>query len=1257
MSLERVSTSSTRTHIAESTAVRTVPRYVVEGEIAAGGVGAVVRVFDRLAGETRAMKRLLPEAATSRAAREAFELEYHVLSSLEHPRIIRVFDYGVDEQGAFYTMELLEGEDLREVAPLPYKTACLHLRDIATSLALLHARRLIHRDVSPNNVRMTKDGHCKLFDFGALTGFGYSTRVVGTPPVVPPEAFAGASLDQRTDLYSLGALAYWMLTGHHAYPARHIPDLPALWSQTPRRPSSIVRDIPKELDALVMSLLHADPLARPGSAGEVIARLTVIADLPKEDTVETERLADAFLGNPRFTGRTAELAKFQTLLEGAKTGRGGALCISAVAGMGRSRLLDEMGVRAQLAGAFVVRADASMFRDQTRGVIKALALRLLDVVPGSALKHRARFWPALASLGPEIEARLRAVADAQGGDQAPESSSAGTLEQWFSVVSHGKPLLLAVDNVEFADPDSVALLIALARIAHDRSLVLVVTERVNSAGLTETGLRMLESQATPVELVGLSSMEMLVFARSLFGDAPHVERFAVWLHERTAGSPLHALEICRQLARQKVIRFQGGVWSLPMEKPTTELPTAIGDAFVSRLAALSDRARALAECLSLHREAPTLELCRQILGATEEDRLRAILEELAVSDILYADREGYHFTSSAQREALLAGMSAERLEQNHRRLGQVLSDRAGPDAPALQVEAGWHLIQGGEGRRGADMIAVVASNPVTMRTLMANRFRAGAPIEAALRVYRIERRTPYERMPLLAALAQAGYYEGRAWGERYGDEALDLLEDLAGLRAARTMRAFVGGWLSIVIGLFVAFVRFIASPRDERRYGFAAVLVQLLSVATTMTAVASLTLDPDRAWRVAKTLEPFAVLPARLTPVGVYEFCRGLALIAGEHEAEAFELFDRLIQRLDNPRYYPTLAADARKLYLAGAHFARGSCSMFRADGRATLESADALDAVGMQLYAMIACQLRLLYYTLRGELDLAAPFQEQVELHAARVGSAWQVETWAVLALALLHCGPLRDPIAASRAVDRLELVTRTVPELRKYARFARQSLILARGDTSPLEAFATENAAYAPRKLRGWAARQALLARAYNELGRYDEAKSVCDAALTELNPADREFVMLFLHLDRELALAEAGLGQTARAMARLDALLDHFASCDHPLVHGLLHEARAHIAWRAGDKEGYERSLAEVERWYRPTATPALIETCEQLASLPRRTEESARHIDAHDPETMPCIVVDSQAEPIVDRTMTDNVRPTTSARTRTSVPSQG
>jgi serine/threonine-protein kinase len=170
-------------------------------------MGDVYRVLDRVAGEERALKRVRPEATKQRFFVEAFEREYRVLSTLDHPRIIRVFDYGVDELGPYYTMELLAGRDMRKASPMAYRDACAYLRDVATSLALLHARRLIHRDLSPGNVRLTEDGHCKLLDFGALASFGTSDVVAGTPPVVPPEAFGHAPLDHRADLYSVGALA------------------------------------------------------------------------------------------------------------------------------------------------------------------------------------------------------------------------------------------------------------------------------------------------------------------------------------------------------------------------------------------------------------------------------------------------------------------------------------------------------------------------------------------------------------------------------------------------------------------------------------------------------------------------------------------------------------------------------------------------------------------------------------------------------------------------------------------------------------------------------------------------------------------------------------------------------------------------------------------------------------------------------------------------------------------------------------------
>jgi serine/threonine protein kinase len=138
---------------------------------------------------------------------------------LRHPRIVEAYHYASDPHGLFYTMELIDGPDLRAATPMPWRQTCFLLRDIALSLAIVHSRRLVHRDVGPGNVRLSRDGRAKLLDFGATVSMGIPCDVVGTPPCTPPEAFAYEPLDARADLFGLGALGYYLLTGEHAYPA------------------------------------------------------------------------------------------------------------------------------------------------------------------------------------------------------------------------------------------------------------------------------------------------------------------------------------------------------------------------------------------------------------------------------------------------------------------------------------------------------------------------------------------------------------------------------------------------------------------------------------------------------------------------------------------------------------------------------------------------------------------------------------------------------------------------------------------------------------------------------------------------------------------------------------------------------------------------------------------------------------------------------------------------------------------------------
>jgi hypothetical protein len=380
-------------------------RYEIEGLIATGGMGAVYRAFDRTQNRRVALKRLLAEGDVRHRTR-MFEREFYTLSGLRHPRIIEVYEYGIDQGGAYYTMELLGGRDLRELAPLPYRTACHYLRDVANSLALLHARSLLHRDISPRNVRITDDDRAKLIDFGTLSSFGRATKVAGTAPGIPPETLHGGMLDQRADLYSLGALAYWMVTRRHAHHVRSIDELPEAWRKPLVAPSSLVPEgfdpLPAELDELIMALLDQNPLARPVNAAEVVARLSVIAQLPSDDEPLS---ALSYLHGGKTVGRARPRAKLRRCIKSAIHGRGAVATLESEAGMGSGRLLADLAIEARQLGATAIVVDARA-QSGAYGMVEQIARALFAIDPEKARaamgEHAAllaRFVPGAAAQG------------------------------------------------------------------------------------------------------------------------------------------------------------------------------------------------------------------------------------------------------------------------------------------------------------------------------------------------------------------------------------------------------------------------------------------------------------------------------------------------------------------------------------------------------------------------------------------------------------------------------------------------------------------------------------------------------------------------------------------------------------------------------------------------------------------------------------------------------------------------------------------
>ena len=273
-------------HLWRGAGDRRIGPYVLEHKIGEGGGGEVFRARDGRLGRQYAIKLLAKVG--SRDDRARFEREVRVTARLSHPNTVKVHDSGCTRDGrAYYVMELLEGDTLRELVEREGPQQEEHVVDILLQLcgALreAHAAGLIHRDIKPENVVVSRSGVAKLLDFGLVKEVGAMettlTRnlVVGTPLFMSPEAIAApGTVSERSDVYGLGAVAYYLLTGAPVFEGDSVIEVLSqhLYVE-PQRPSRIVGRISNDLERVVLDCLAKNPLERPRTAHELARRLEV----------------------------------------------------------------------------------------------------------------------------------------------------------------------------------------------------------------------------------------------------------------------------------------------------------------------------------------------------------------------------------------------------------------------------------------------------------------------------------------------------------------------------------------------------------------------------------------------------------------------------------------------------------------------------------------------------------------------------------------------------------------------------------------------------------------------------------------------------------------------------------------------------------------------------------------------------------------------------------------------------------------------
>ncbi len=1203
-------------------------RYRVRRTIGRGGMANVYEADDAATSSRIALKRLVlkDDPKQNRRQQESFEREFYLLSQLAHPRIVEVYDYVADDDGHYYTMELLDGGDLQGFLHEDWRKGCALIRDVCSALSLVHSRGLVHRDVSVRNIRCTSDGFAKLIDFGAVVPRGPNRYpLVATPAYAAPEVVRREPLDPRADLFALGATLYYMLTGHHAYPAPSFAALRESWKTPPRPPSAYANDVPEALDQLVLELLALDRDARPANAADVMERLGVIEGRPIDEQLV---VAQAYLSTPRLVGRERPLRRVRKETLKAIRGRGRAVLIEGPSGVGRSRFLDAVALDAKLQGGLVFRADPDDAEDGPYGVIRALARQMIDEAPEFAL---ALARPRIGLLGHAIPELLARVPDASLDPVADSgllrAALLPALREWFLARAGERSLVFAVDDFHRIDEPSAAVLALLSQEIRTANVAIVVTAELD--GNAASGPRkLLAETAERVVLEPLELHDTAALLASVFGEVPNLGLLAHRLQTISRGNPRDVMRLSQDLLDRKIVRYRAGGWVLPATLDDVSLPSSMAAALKIRFDRLEPDAREFAVAFSLCSDrALSFDECLHLTEHRNGRRLFATLDELSREEIVRAVGERFAFAERSWLPVLREFASDELLCSLHLRVASLFETR---DHEEFHV--GMHLLYSGEASRAVEVLSHHAVVSLERERQNLDRFlefvrtlpsdwlavyeRAISLAESLGRPARERFYLRYRLPGLLALTGKTAPMQVRA--------LLSELRGLSGLAdyAASDPALDAGARLMTAIG--AASERYARRPEHDRVLDPGQAIVDLARAVSQVVGVVAATIDVP----LLDSLPSLAPLAPLSPSLGVIDdLVRAAAgRITGRGE-QARASWHRVLER--------TAEADRGGLDASHHHYMRlavmNGLGIFEA-GMGLDSSLQWAEKVGSDPTCVVnAIQIRMLNHLWQGNVRLADICRRDAEL--LRIQNA--TRQWS-------EGSHLPQEVAAHAAADDLTRVKQVVEEIAVYGErfsgwlpvleYGRGEVQRIRGDyTAALAHFDAGLSSIAPGKHQSWASLAGGKIRVLLELDRVAEAVAL-GRALVEAGEA-AGVGHAVSHVRLPLALAEAEAGDAPAAVRSADLATECFERLGITGIHlGVAHETRARVAIALGDHAAFVRFFGLAEASYKKGDNPALAAKCEKLkldgsrAASPARNNRGAAVPTANDPPELATLLRD-------------------------------
>jgi Nif-specific regulatory protein len=718
---------------APATALQLPPRYQVRAILKETPATCVYRVFDIADGCDEAIKILQHELSEPQQLLR-FKTEFSTLASLEHESIVKVREFGLlNDRFPYFTMEYFAGKKISEYFD-GHSWSALYdvILQIASALHHIHHLGIIHLDLKPSNILVDDRGKAKIMDFGVAVESRQvlDRQIRGSLHYMPPEVLKQDRVDSRADLYSLGMTLYETVTG--ALPGYGKPSIEVIrmhLDEEIRPPSSINPRVPPELEQIIMKLLEKDPRHRYASAAALLHAVAVAAG-KKADAGEMLVGRGELFAAP-LIGRRSEVAQLASMIDEARAGRGNGVIVAGAEGMGKSRIVRDATLRAQLEGARVFCGRCPINR-------KTIYAPFVEIFQQMVLAVNPD-----ADVSGEIRRLLRPVVlTAQGEEATPETGQkyrlfnriVQAMQDMYGFLSasapgsesSASPLILVIDDLQWADPSTAELFSFLIGEAKQNRLVVIGTLTVDPSGEAATEpsahLAAWERRAREgifpiIRVDALNEPLVREHLQSLLGEENIAEDLVRWTLWESAGSPLIIRRVVDYLIAHGYLHWEADGWVAEMDRiQGLRIPGGAASILMERVEALAPQHRELLEAAAVFGESSGVDLITSVASGSQEEAYRALREVVALG-LLDESNDGKTivFPQIHLREAVYNAMTERRRTEMHKRVAAALEPALVAGSTQLLGQVAFHYARAADDTKGVRYS--VEAGDMAMRTI------------------------------------------------------------------------------------------------------------------------------------------------------------------------------------------------------------------------------------------------------------------------------------------------------------------------------------------------------------------------------------------------------------------------------------------------------------------------------------------------------------------------------------------------------------